>query len=50
VIVDSIKRFEKRNGSVFQSPILPVSANVAGKTTSDSGATNFNRTVTLRKG
>jgi hypothetical protein len=50
VIVDSIKRFEKRNGSVFQSPILPVSANVAGKTTSDSGATNFNRTVTLRRG
>ncbi len=50
VIVESIKRFEKRNGSAFQSPILPVAANVAGKTTTASGATDFNRVSVLRKG
>jgi hypothetical protein len=50
VIVDSIKRFEKRNGSVFQGPLVSVASNAAGVTSSDSGATTFNRFKSLRSG
>ena len=50
VIVDSIKRYEKRNGNVFQSPIVSVASNAAGVTSTDSGATAFNRVRSLRSG
>jgi len=50
VIVNSIKRYEKRNGAVFQGPIVSVAANAAGVTSTDSGATTFNRVRSLRSG
>ncbi len=50
VIVESIKRYEKRNGAVFQGPIVGTAANTSGKTTTDSGAANFNRIRSLRSG
>lgn len=50
VIVNSIKRYEKRNGSVFQGPLVSVAANVSGATSTDSGATTFNRIRSLRSG
>jgi len=50
VIVNSIKRYEKRNGSVFQGPLVSVAANAAGVTSTDSGATTFNRVRSLRSG
>ena len=50
VIVESIKRFEKRNGQAFSAPLLSVSANVAGKTAPGSAFTDYNRITTLRKG
>jgi hypothetical protein len=48
VIVSSIKRFEKRNGSVFQSPLLSTATNTAGVTDTATSATSFNRFKTLR--
>jgi hypothetical protein len=50
VIVSSIKRFEKRNGSVFQSPLLSTATNTAGVTDTATSATSFNRFKTLRSG
>ena len=50
VIVESIKRYEKRNGAVFQGPIVTTLANAAGKTSTASAATDFNRAKTLRSG
>jgi len=50
IIVNSIKRYEKRNGSVFQGPLVSVASNAAGVTSSDSGATTFNRFKSLRSG
>jgi hypothetical protein len=50
VIVNSIKRYEKRNGSVFQGPLVSVASNAAGVTSTDSGATTFNRVRSLRSG
>jgi hypothetical protein len=49
-IVESIKRYEKRNGAVFQGPIVTTLANAAGKTSTASAATDFNRAKTLRSG
>ena len=49
-IVESIKRFEKRNGQAFSAPLLRVTQNVAGQTSSGSTKTDFNRVTTLRKG
>ena len=49
-IVESIKRYEKRNGAVFQGPIVTTLANAAGKTSTASAATDFNRPKTLRSG
>ena len=49
-IVESIKRFEKRNGQAFSAPLLSVTQNVAGQTSSGSTKTDFNRVTTLRKG
>jgi hypothetical protein len=50
VIVESIKRFEKRNGQAFSAPLLSVTQNVAGQTSGGSTKTDFNRVTTLRKG
>ena len=50
VIVESIKRFEKRNGQAFSAPLLSVTQNVAGQTATGSAKTDFNRVTTLRKG
>ena len=50
VIVESIKRFEKRNGQAFSAPLLSVTSNVAGQTSAGSAKTDFNRVTTLRKG
>lgn len=50
VIVNSIKRYEKRNGAVFQGPLVTTAANATGLTDSASGATTFNRIRTLRSG
>jgi hypothetical protein len=50
VIVESIKRYERRNGQVFQGPIATVSANAQGVLTTASGDTDFNRIVTARRG
>lgn len=50
VIVESIKRFEKRNGQAFSAPLLSVTQNIAGQTASGSTKTDFNRVTTLRKG
>lgn len=51
VIVESIKRFEKRNGSVFESPGLTVTANTSGKSAATQAtASDFNRTRRLRRG
>jgi hypothetical protein len=49
-IVETIKRYEKRNGAVFQGPIVTTLANAAGKTSTASAATDFNRAKTLRSG
>jgi hypothetical protein len=49
-IVESIKRFEKRNGQAFSAPLLSVTQNVAGQTSGGSAKTDFNRVTTLRKG
>ena len=50
VIVNSIKRYEKRNGAVFQGPIVSVAANAAGVTSTVSNDTTFNRVRSLRSG
>ncbi len=50
VIVESIKRFEKRNGQAFSAPLLSVTQNIAGQTATGSTKTDFNRVTTLRKG
>jgi len=50
VIVESIKRYERRNGQVFQGPIATVSANAQGVLTTASGDTDFNRIVAARRG
>ena len=50
VIVESIKRYEKRNGAVFQGPLVSTAANSAGKTSGVSTATDFNRVRSLRSG
>lgn len=50
VIVESIKRFEKRNGQAFSAPILSTTQNIAGQTATGSAKTDFNRIATLRKG
>ena len=53
VIVNSIKRYEKRNGAVFQGPILPQAVNIKGTTETGATAsaeTTFNRVATLRRG
>jgi hypothetical protein len=50
VIVNSIKRYEKRNGAVFQGPIVSVAANAAGVTSTASDAATFNRVRSLRSG
>jgi hypothetical protein len=49
-IVESIKRFEKRNGQAFSAPLLSVTQNIAGQTATGSTKTDFNRVTTLRKG
>lgn len=48
VIVQSIKRYEKRNGAVFQGPLVTTAANATGKTDTATGATTFNKIRTLR--
>jgi hypothetical protein len=50
VIVNSIKRYEKRNGAVFQGPIVSVAANASGVTSTVSNDTTFNRVRSLRSG
>jgi len=50
IIVESIKRYEKRNGAVFQGPLVTTAANVSGKTDVTTGATTFNKIRTLRSG
>ena len=49
-IVESIKRFEKRNGQAFSGPLLSTTQNIAGQTSGGSTKTDFNRLATLRKG
>jgi len=48
IIVESIRRFEKRNGQVFSGPILSTTTNTSGKTDTGVGATDFSRITTLR--
>jgi hypothetical protein len=50
VIVESIKRFEKRNGQAFSAPLLSTTQNISGATSTASAKTDFNRVTTLRKG
>ena len=50
VIVESIKRFEKRNGQAFSAPLLSTTQNIVGQTATASTKTDFNRVATLRKG
>jgi hypothetical protein len=50
VIVNSIKRYEKRNGAVFQGPLVTTTANATGSTDPTTGATTFNKIRTLRSG
>jgi len=50
VIVNSIKRYEKRNGAVFQGPLVTTAANATGRTDTATGATTFNKIRTLRSG
>lgn len=50
VIVESIRRYERRNGQVFQSPIVPVAANAQGAVTTASTTSDFNRLVVARRG
>jgi len=50
VIVDSIKRYERRNGQVFQGPLTPVTSSAQGVLSTNSGATDFNRVVQARRG
>lgn len=50
VIVDTIKRYERRNGQVFSGPLVPVTATARGVTTTSSGATDFNRLIQARRG
>jgi len=48
IIVESIRRFEKRNGQVFSGPLLSTTVNTAGKTNTGVAATDFSRVTTLR--
>jgi len=50
VIVNSIKRYEKRNGAVFQGPIVSTLANTSGATSTASDAATFNKVRSLRSG
>lgn len=50
VIVDSIKRYERRNGQVFSGPLVPATATASGVTSTLSGASDFNRLVQARRG
>jgi TP901 family phage tail tape measure protein len=50
VIVDSIKRYERRNGQVFQSPLAPRTATASGVTSTASGAGDFTTLVAARRG
>jgi len=50
VIVESIKRYEKRNGQVFSGPLTPTLSTAGGVTTTASGGTDFNRLVAAKRG
>jgi hypothetical protein len=50
VIVESIKRYEKRNGQVFSGPLVTSTASAAGVTTTASGASDFNFIRASRRG
>lgn len=50
VIVESIKRYEKRNGQVFSGPLAPTIATASGKTSTASTDTDFTRLVAARRG
>jgi hypothetical protein len=43
VIVDSIKRYERRNGQVFSGPLVAATSTAAGVTSTTSGDFNFLR-------
>jgi hypothetical protein len=43
VIVDSIKRYERRNGQVFSGPLVAATSTAAGVTSTASGDFNFVR-------
>jgi hypothetical protein len=50
VIVESIKRYEKRNGQVFSGPLVTSTASASGVTTTASGASDFNFIRASRRG
>jgi hypothetical protein len=50
VIVDSIKRYERRNGQVFSGPLVTATTTASGVATTASGATDFNRISARRRG
>lgn len=50
VIVDSIKRYERRNGQVFQGPVVQSTATASGVVSTASGATDFTFLRSARRG
>ena len=50
VIVDSIKRYERRNGQVFSGPLVQSTTTAAGVASTASGATDFNFIKASRRG
>lgn len=50
VIVDSIKRYERRNGQVFSGPLVTATTTASGVATTASGGTDFNRITARRRG
>lgn len=50
VIVDSIKRYERRNGVVFSGPLVTATGNAQGQVSTASGATDFNFVRLGRRG
>jgi hypothetical protein len=50
VIVDSIKRYERRNGQVFSGPLVQSTTTAAGVASTASGASDFNFIKAARRG
>lgn len=50
VIVDALKRYERRNSKVFEAPLVRAAADAGGVTTTVSTGGTFNRVVPARGG